>query len=86
MVSIFATSKILFIKSKKDDDLTFDAINTAFSAGVEHKMGKFNSNWPVGASPETQSKGGIFGRNDATGSEFRIYGAYFQNQIFYKDE
>ncbi len=66
-------------------DLTFDAINTSFSAGVEHKMGKFNSNWPVGASPETQSKGGIFGRNDATGSEFRVYGTYFQSRTAISD-
>ena len=48
-------------------------------------MGKFNSNWPVGASPETQSKGGVFGRNDGTGSEFRIYGAYFQSRTAISD-
>ena len=61
-------------------DLSLDMLNTSLSVGGEHKTGKFNSNWPVGASPITQSKGGIFGRNDETGSEFRIYGAYFQSR------
>ncbi len=61
-------------------ELAFDALNTSLTVGGEHKMGKFNSNWPVGASPQTQSEGGIFGRNDATGSEFRVYGAYFQSR------
>ena len=54
-------------------DLTFDGINTSLSVGAEHKMGKFNSN------------GGIFGRNDATGSEFRIYGSYFQSRTAITD-
>jgi len=54
-------------------DLTFDAINTSLSVGAEHKMGKFNSN------------GGIFGRNDAAGSEFRIYGTYFQSRTAISD-
>ena len=54
-------------------DLTFDAINTSLSVGAEHKMGKFNSN------------GGIFGRNDAAGSEFRIYGSYFQSRTAISD-
>jgi len=61
-------------------DMTLDVLNTSMSLGIEHKMGKFNSNWPVGASAITQSKGGIFGRNDETGSEFRIYGTYFQSR------
>ena len=64
-------------------DLTFDAINTSFG-GVEHKMGKFNS-LACRCSPETQSKGGIFGRNDATGSEFRVYGTYFQSRTAISD-
>ena len=61
-------------------DMSLDLLNTSLSLGIEHKMGKFNSNWPVGASAETQSKGGIFGRNDEAGSEFRIYGTYFQSR------
>ena len=61
-------------------DMSLDVLNTSVSLGIEHKMGKFNSNWPVGASADTQSKGGIFGRNDETGSEFRIYGTYFQSR------
>ena len=67
-------------------DMSFEMLNTSFSVGAEHKMGKFNSNWPVGASAETQSQGGIFGRNDATGSEFRVYGAYFQSRSALTDK
>ena len=48
-------------------DLGLESLNTSISFGGEFKMGKFNSN------------GGIFGRNDATGSEFKVYGAYFQS-------
>tara|TARA_Y100001935_G_scaffold244772_1_gene237580 strand:- start:1977 stop:4496 length:2520 start_codon:yes stop_codon:yes gene_type:complete len=61
-------------------DMSFDMLNTSFSVGAEHKKGEFNSNWPVGTSASIDSQGGIFGRNDATGPEFRIYGAYFQSR------
>ena len=52
--------------------------STDISVGLDQKLAKFNTNWPVGASPITQSKGGLFGRNDEAGSEFRVYGTYFQ--------
>ena len=53
--------------------------STDISIGLDHKLAKFNTNWPVGASDATQAQGGLFGRYDETGSEIRVYGTYFQS-------
>ena len=62
-------------------DLTLGT--TDVSVGLDHKLSKFNTNWPDGASFETQLNGGIFGRND--GSEIRVYGTYFQTNTSISD-